>query len=340
MTVIRGIAQDLRHATRRLLATPIFTVFAVLSLAVGVAVTTAGYSVINMLFFMDLGVPDPDRAAFVVTPYDGRMHARVALVAGLRRLAGGADLVRPHLCVHGVSYPRHARFHDRSGDGRGRRWRVLRDLAGGGGRRPHDPAGRQRARCGRGGHQRWVVARPLRIGCGVVGRSIRLAGRPFEVIGVAAAAFGGANGRVPGTRLWIPLATYDAQWPPENDEETPPREQRRLVVVGHLADGVTEAMASAELASIGRNLDVAFPQRRGPNGRASERPWRARTVAAFYAQDDTGPPGWLHAGGPGLVGPGRGVHQPREPGPRARDQPPPGTGRPLRPRRVALAAGS
>ena len=34
---------DLRLAARRLLATPLFTVFAVLSLAIGVAVTTAVY---------------------------------------------------------------------------------------------------------------------------------------------------------------------------------------------------------------------------------------------------------------------------------------------------------
>ena len=58
-------------------------------------------------------------------------------------------------------------------------------------------------------------------------------------------------------------------------------------MVGHLADGVTEAAASAELTSIGRNLDVAFPQRGARNGQASERPWRTRTVAAVE-QDETG----------------------------------------------------
>src|SRR4051794_22128448 len=36
---------DLRLAARRLLATPLFTIFAVLSLAIGVAVTTAVYSI-------------------------------------------------------------------------------------------------------------------------------------------------------------------------------------------------------------------------------------------------------------------------------------------------------
>src|SRR5207244_5489632 len=45
-----GFATDLRVAARRLLATPLFTIFAVLSLAIGVGVTTAVYSVVEAIF--------------------------------------------------------------------------------------------------------------------------------------------------------------------------------------------------------------------------------------------------------------------------------------------------
>src|SRR6186997_1549895 len=62
---------DLRLAARRLLATPLFTVFAVLSLAIGVAVTTAVYSIVDSIFLRDSGAHDPDRLVMVVTPYDG-----------------------------------------------------------------------------------------------------------------------------------------------------------------------------------------------------------------------------------------------------------------------------
>lgn len=62
---------DLRLAARRLLATPLFTIFAVLSLAVGVAVTTAVYSVVDSVFLKDFGVRDPEHVVYVVTPYDG-----------------------------------------------------------------------------------------------------------------------------------------------------------------------------------------------------------------------------------------------------------------------------
>jgi hypothetical protein len=64
---------QLRQALRRLLATPLFTMFAVLSLAVGVAVTTGVYSIVDAIFLSGLGVRDPDRVAFVVSPYGGRL---------------------------------------------------------------------------------------------------------------------------------------------------------------------------------------------------------------------------------------------------------------------------
>jgi putative ABC transport system permease protein len=70
---MRGFFGDVTLAARRLLATPLFTIFAVLSLAVGVGVTTAVYSVVDAIFFNDPGINDPDRLVFVVTPYDGRL---------------------------------------------------------------------------------------------------------------------------------------------------------------------------------------------------------------------------------------------------------------------------
>ncbi|MEO7133100.1 MAG: hypothetical protein ABI024_02665 [Vicinamibacterales bacterium] len=49
----------LRQAIRRLVAAPMFTLFAVVSLAAGVAITTAVYSVVDSLLFADLGSTIP-----------------------------------------------------------------------------------------------------------------------------------------------------------------------------------------------------------------------------------------------------------------------------------------
>src|SRR5262245_46661475 len=68
---------DTRLALRRLAATPLFTAFAILSLAAGVAITTAMYSIVDGVFLRGQGIRDPDRLAVVVTPYSGRLMTGV-----------------------------------------------------------------------------------------------------------------------------------------------------------------------------------------------------------------------------------------------------------------------
>jgi hypothetical protein len=51
----QGLVRDVRIAARRLLATPLFTSFAVLSLAVGIGVTAVAYSVVESIFFKERG---------------------------------------------------------------------------------------------------------------------------------------------------------------------------------------------------------------------------------------------------------------------------------------------
>ena len=70
---MKGLGTDFRLGARRLLATPLFSVFAVLSIAVGVGVTTAVYSVVDAIFLRELGFPDPASILFVVAPGDGRV---------------------------------------------------------------------------------------------------------------------------------------------------------------------------------------------------------------------------------------------------------------------------
>ena len=58
----------MKIAARRLLKTPLFTLFAVLSLGVGVGVTTVVYAVVDANFLKDLGIRDPARVEI------GRAH--------------------------------------------------------------------------------------------------------------------------------------------------------------------------------------------------------------------------------------------------------------------------
>jgi MacB-like periplasmic core domain len=117
----------------------------------------------------------------------------------------------------------------------------------------------------------------------IVGRTGRISGRPFEVIGIAPASFEGASGPVPGTKLWVPLGTEASMIPPSS---TPPRDRRSLLVFGRLAQSVTTPKASAELRAIAARLDTAFPPRvRGSQAGPTKRPWRAKSIVDITADD-------------------------------------------------------
>jgi len=61
----------MRRAAARLAASPLFTAFAVLSVAAGVALTTAVYSVVDSLLFARVEARDPQSLVLVMTPRFG-----------------------------------------------------------------------------------------------------------------------------------------------------------------------------------------------------------------------------------------------------------------------------
>ena len=80
------MGRGIRLALRRLGATPLFTTFAILSLAVGVAITTAVYSIVDAVFLRGLGIHEPDRVAVIVTPDSGRLLTGTASEPDFRDL--------------------------------------------------------------------------------------------------------------------------------------------------------------------------------------------------------------------------------------------------------------
>jgi putative ABC transport system permease protein len=277
---------DLRLAARRLLATPLFTVFAVLSLAIGVAVTTAVYSVVDSIFLRNAGARDPDRVVIVVSPYDG------LFVNGSISLPDFQDLRAAQTSFTSISAS--ASFTPAVASSFTTELLAAEAVDGayfstlgvspamGRTIQPADDAGA--ARVVVLSHALWrrrFAANPA-----VVGQSIRISGQPFEVVGVAAASFAGVNGPLPGTRLWIPLAAEASLSRLAPTVPMSPRDRRQLVVFGRLAPAVTAAAASAELSAIAATLDTSFPPRT-PSGqpRATERPWKGKTMAAVSGED-------------------------------------------------------
>jgi putative ABC transport system permease protein len=63
---IDGVRQDLRHALRAFGRSPVFSVTALLTLAIGIGATTATYSIVYSLLFRPLPLPDGDRLVTVL----------------------------------------------------------------------------------------------------------------------------------------------------------------------------------------------------------------------------------------------------------------------------------
>src|SRR5687768_2202654 len=65
-----NLGRDLRFAWRRLCATPVFTTFAIITLALGIGVTTAIYSIVRVVMSPPSGIRDVDTIANVYhVPY-------------------------------------------------------------------------------------------------------------------------------------------------------------------------------------------------------------------------------------------------------------------------------
>src|SRR5215217_7734011 len=55
------LIRDVRHASRRLVRTPVFTVATLMTLALGIGANTAIFSVVNTILLKPLPFPEPDR---------------------------------------------------------------------------------------------------------------------------------------------------------------------------------------------------------------------------------------------------------------------------------------
>jgi predicted permease len=88
----------------------------------------------------------------------------------------------------------------------------------------------------------------------IVGRTVRLNGRPFTIVGVAAAGFNGYT--IDDQRLWVPITAY-----PDGDDLrlVGLRGRQWLMGIGRLKPGVTIEQARADMARIGRDLEREFP---------------------------------------------------------------------------------
>lgn len=122
---------------------------------------------------------------------------------------------------------------------------------------------------------------------GVVGRSVNVNGRPYEIVGVMGSGFLSFPDPSLHADAWVPVMMGPELVHPDLLDN---RINRQLPVLAKLRDGVTEEQARAELATLSARLAEAYPD--------SNQGWEARfkTLRELYLGDLAGPVVALLAG--------------------------------------------
>ena len=272
---MRDLFQDFVHAGRRLRGSPAFTLFSVLTLALGIGATTAIYSAVHAAFLRPLVLGEPDRVArlYHADPRRGGSLPTLSLSGPDYLDYRAAQRSFAHLAAwsrfrHSLVVGETAEII--SGEMVGGDYFAVVGLPPIIGRTllPADD---------RPGAPRVMVIgeRFWRSRFGgapdVVGRTVNLGGDTFEIVGVMPAAFRGLDApNVMPTPAWVPLSSTRSP----NGDGMADRGRRWLRAVGRLAPGVTFEAAQAEFRAIGERLDAAHPPvRRGAASPTQSRRW-------------------------------------------------------------------
>ena len=248
------LRQDIRFARRHLFRSPLFTVVAALTLALGIGATTAVYSVVDGILLSPLAFDDPDELVTIWADYtrrEGPLREWLSfenfhdLTSGSATLEAAAVYGGGGPTLTGIGEPQQVpeatfspgMFSD-----------VLRVTPAMGrlfDEREEAPGGPGAVLLSHGLWQRAFGGDPK-----VLGRTISLNDQPVTVVGVMAEDF--RPPFLPRAQMWRP-AQIDPADPPCG------RGCVFLRAVGRIADGATVEQFQAEATSIGQRLEQAYP---------------------------------------------------------------------------------
>ena len=239
---IRDLGNDVRYALRILRKSPGFTAAAVISLALGIGINTAVFSLINAILLRTLPVKNPEQ----LVAFNHRNDFSYPMYQDLR---DGNTVLSGLLCRFTIPASMNAE---------GQTDRISAELVSGNyfqvlgvqaliGRTltPDDtrvPGAQPVAVLSNGFWRRRFGSDP-----GIVGKTIRLDGHPMTVVGITPAGFQGTEvGVSPDVR--VPITMVRAMLPDlPSDLDMNSRGWTWLDLVGRLKDGVARAQAESAL---------------------------------------------------------------------------------------------
>ena len=257
------LLRDIRYAFRTLLQNRIFASITILTLALGIGANTAIFSLLNSLI-RPLNVPEPDRLVRIysgplATSYEmsypnyvdlrgsAQSFSKLAVYSSPQPMSlssMGSESTVPSERVWGTVVSRN--YFDALGvsTALGRIFTADEDRTPGA--RPVVVIS----------HRLWTqrfYADP-----GIIGRTIKLNGNPFEIIGVAPDRMLRA-GLLLENDLWVPMMMEGEAMPGQSFKLTN-RGETFLSVIGRLRSGVTLSQARAEAASLARRMEREYPK--------------------------------------------------------------------------------
>ena len=254
--------RDIRYAGRRLTRSPAFTLVAIFSLAIGIGANTAIFSVVNSILIRELPMDEPAEVVEIYTsaedgaPHGASSYPDFEAIRGLDHVFEGASGY--------ATFGAHVDHGDRTSMIFGEA--VSHDLFALLGIRPtlgrsFLPEEGTRASAENVvvlGHGYWT--RQMGADLQVVGRTLRLNGEPFTVVGVMPRELQSLT--VPGVAmdLFVPLVLWNGLNPtPGQTSQLDARGSRAFALKGRLRPGVSVAQASAALATLSSQLQEEFP---------------------------------------------------------------------------------
>ena len=277
--VFDTVAQDVGYGLRLLRRSPAFTLTAALSLAIGIAADTTVFTIANtLLFTAPAGVFESDRLVDIGRTTAGRgslqpdfedvsypnyldIRERTSTLAAVY----GYPLVPDAMSLEvgeGAERVSVALVTSNYFDALGARPAVGRFFSAEG----DEP---EAASVVVLSHALWE--RRFNKDLSLVGRTLRVNGHPFAVVGVSADEFRGTNVLVPD--VWAPTSAVALL--KGGDFYSSFRDRGWLMLGGRLKPGFSVAHASAELEAIGRELRRQVPGRESGSGPS------CRDVGAF-----------------------------------------------------------
>ena len=254
------LIQDIRHAVRNLRRTPAFAAITVLTLALGIGVNTAIFSVVNGVILRPLGYPQPEQLMFITSRFPALGFDQFwvsppeyfEIGEWNRSFASVGAFTTGEVNLAAQDRPRRARTASVDAG-------LLATLGVPSVRGRHFTADETRS----GGpdvvilsHEIWQSAYA---GRDLVGQTISLNGRAWEVVGIMPPGFDVMDNKV---EVWLPLRLDAA-----NRQN---RSNHGLYVVGRLRSGVPMLQAQAEITTLYARWQEQFPRTHKPNANSHQ----------------------------------------------------------------------